>query len=224
MLGHPQAPNFNFGRAREPAGRAMAAGMFPAPTASTQLLGHILMSQEASGSTLGQPSEEEVALAVSKERKERRRTSGKASIARTGPLKVPLRREVSPGPAFRAAWQRTAGELSEAEQRRAVEQALEVFRQLPPSSSYAQHRIRVLEKALQLLDKARWAGRSWQGVGLQPNIFHRPEQCARQPAQRCSCQHCRFNSPVPMSPPKLSDGRSSEEQDELQQLLSQLRI
>lgn len=33
-------------------------------------------------------------------------------------------------------------------------QALEVFRQLPPASSYAQHRIRVLEKALALLDKA----------------------------------------------------------------------
>ncbi|KAL4447319.1 hypothetical protein ABPG77_007352 [Micractinium sp. CCAP 211/92] len=130
------------------------------------------MSQGASTSIPVEPCEEEVALAVSKERKERRRTSGKASIARTAPLKVPLRREASPiGP----VWRRIAGELTEAEQRRAVEQALEVFRQLPPSSSYAQHRIRVLEKVLQLLDKA-------------------------------------------------SDKRSSDEQDELQQLLSQLKI
>ncbi|KAL4443564.1 hypothetical protein ABPG75_011301 [Micractinium tetrahymenae] len=133
------------------------------------------MSQKASGNPPEQPREEEVALAVSRERKERRRASGKASLTRTAPLKVPAPREAKPGATFRAAWRRTAGELSDAEQRRAVEQALEVFRQLPPSSSYAQHRIRVLEKALQLLDKA-------------------------------------------------SDSRSSEEQDELQQLLSQLKI
>ena len=54
-------------------------------------------------------------------------------------------------------------------------QALEVFRQLPASSSYAQHRIKVLQKALELLDKA-------------------------------------------------AADRSAEEQGELQQLLSQLRI
>ena len=63
----------------------------------------------------------------------------------------------TPTRAFRQAWKRTAGDLSEAEQRAAVVQALEVFRLLPPASSYAQHRIRVLEKALELLDKGtRW--------------------------------------------------------------------
>lgn len=138
-------------------------GMVAAPNTLTQLPALILMSERSSGNIPGRPSEEEVALAVSKEHKERRRTSGKASIARSAPLKVPAPRETQPGSAFRAAWRRTAGDLSEAEQRRAVEQALEVFRQLPPSSSYAQHRIRVLEKALQLLGKARFVGDTEEG-------------------------------------------------------------
>jgi hypothetical protein len=102
-------------------------------------------------------AEEQVARAVNSELKARRRASGKASIAKAQPLKTAAP-PAKPDKAFRQAWRRTAGELSEAEQRAAVLQALEVFRLLPPASSYAQHRIRVLEKALQLLDKARWAG------------------------------------------------------------------
>lgn len=92
-----------------------------------------------------------------------------ASIAKGAqPLKVPAPASSKPaGRTFRQAWRRTAGELSEAEQRRAVEQALEVFRSLPPSSSYAQHRIRVLQKALQLLDKAaRWVLGGWVAAQL----------------------------------------------------------
>ena len=60
--------------------------------------------------------------------------------------------------AFTAAWRRTTGDLSEPEQRRAVVQALEVFQLLPASSTYAAHRIRVLQKALELLDKAARRG------------------------------------------------------------------
>ena len=110
-------------------------------------------------------AEEQVARAVNSELKARRRASGKASIAKAQPLKAAAP-PAKPDKAFRQAWRRTAGELSEAEQRAAVLQALEVFRLLPPASSYAQHRIRVLEKALQLLDKARWAGA--RGVGGAP--------------------------------------------------------
>lgn len=104
-----------------------------------------------------QPAEVElaVALQVSRELKSRRRSSSKASITKAQPLKVAREEPSGPsgGRTFRHAWRQTAGELSEADQRKAVRQALEVFRLLPPSSSYAQHRIRVLEKALQLLDK-----------------------------------------------------------------------
>lgn len=124
-------------------------------------------------------SAEKLALAVSKERQKQKRASNKASISRGAePLKVPGPRQeaaqAKTDAAFRAAWRRTAGELSEEEQRAAVLKTLEVFRLLPPSSSYAQHRIRVLEKALLLLDKPT--------------------------------------------------DRSAEERDELQQLLSQLKI
>ena len=54
---------------------------------------------------------------------------------------------------FREAWRRTAGDASEGEQRRAVVQAIQVFQQLPAGSQYARHRLRVLRKALELLDK-----------------------------------------------------------------------
>jgi hypothetical protein len=103
-----------------------------------------------------QPAEvdEHFALGLGKELKSRKRTTSKASIAKAQPLKVSGSPAAKPDRAFRQAWRKTAGDLSEAEQRQAVLHALEVFRQLPPSSSYAQHRIRVLEKALELLDKA----------------------------------------------------------------------
>lgn len=41
-----------------------------------------------------------------------------------------------------------------------------MFLQLPPSSSYAQHRIKVLQTALALLDKeAGWVGGCWMLEG-----------------------------------------------------------
>ena len=115
------------------------------------------MSSPGAGEAAAVDSEDQLALAVNSELKARRRASGKASIARAQPLKAAAP-PAKPDRAFRQAWRRTAGELSEADQRAAVLQALEVFRLLPPASSYAQHRIKVLEKALQLLDKARWVG------------------------------------------------------------------
>lgn len=98
--------------------------------------------------------DEQLAIGLGKELRSRKRASSKASIARAEPLKVSGSPAAKPDRAFRQAWRKTAGELSEAEQRQAVLHALQVFRQLPPSSSYAQHRIRVLEKALELLDKS----------------------------------------------------------------------
>jgi hypothetical protein len=101
--------------------------------------------------------EETVAVRLGQElRKARRRNDSKASIARSKPLPVGKERstEAASDRQFRAAWWTTAGDLSEADQHKAVLQALEVFRTLPPTSTYAQHRIKVLEKALELLDKA----------------------------------------------------------------------
>ena len=143
--------------------------LFPQPfcTGITLPIGRPMSSRSSTGAgeAAAVEAEEQVARAVNSELKARRRASGKASISRAQPLKAAAP-PAKPDKAFRQAWRRTAGELSEAEQRAAVEQALEVFRLLPPASSYAQHRIRVLEKALQLLDKARWAGA--RGVGGAP--------------------------------------------------------
>ena len=83
--------------------------------------------------------------------KERKKREVKRSSVRKP---KPLQQQSSGGTRFRQAWTKTAGELTEADQRRAVEQALEVFSQLPAQSSYARHRIKVLHQALQLLDKA----------------------------------------------------------------------
>lgn len=142
------------------------------------------------------------------ELRKKKRTPAQAAKKDISKGAEPLKASPAPsasrqGRTFRQAWRKTAGELSEEEQRKAVlqvrregspaagcrlaghacraprpqgvtpcpqpphvqlptlgappflrMQALEVFRQLPPASSYAQHRIRVLEKALALLDKA----------------------------------------------------------------------
>ena len=105
----------------------------------------------------------QLALAVGGELKKKKRLASQAAKKDISKGAAPLKASPAPGASgsssrpgrtFRQAWRKTAGELSEAEQRTAVLQALEVFRQLPPASTYAQHRIRVLEKVLQLLDKA----------------------------------------------------------------------
>jgi len=131
-----------------------------------------------------------VALAVSKQRKEKKRAGSKASIARKDPLQAhQQQREGEQQRSFRAAWRRTAGDLSEAEQRKAVEQALEVFRLLPPSSAYAQHRIRVLEKALQLLDKARCV---WLAAGRGAGVGCTVQGCAVQGVVIAGCYNVDF--------------------------------
>ncbi len=103
-----------------------------------------------------------------------------------------------------------------------------MFRQLPPASSYAQHRIRVLEKALALLDKsARYCLCCLSCPCATVALLHavraqlllvsvlqpvRLVGCVENTASLCCC------------PPPACSNRTSEEQDELQQLLSQLKI
>lgn len=158
----------------------------------------------------------QLALAVGSELLKKKRAASQAVKKDISKGAAPLKASPAPSSSrqgnktFRQAWRKTAGDLSEEEQRTAVlqvcppglqggddstccrvpccvlwacrrclvcrcpwgvtctahihrllhsalvsdPQALEVFRQLPPASSYAQHRIRVLEKALALLDKA----------------------------------------------------------------------
>ena len=87
--------------------------------------------------------------------------------------------------AFRQAWAKTAEGLSEAEQREAVQRAIEVYSLLPPASSYAQHRLKVLRQALELLDKGRCAlGARWGGREL-----------ARPLEGRDSCGGCKPSKP-----------------------------
>lgn len=85
------------------------------------------MSQAPDGEPIQPEDEEQVALQVSRQRKDKARTSNKASIAKAQPLKVAAKPQAEregrqQQRTFRQAWRRTAGELSEEEQRRAVEQ------------------------------------------------------------------------------------------------------
>ena len=94
------------------------------------------------------PSEDkELALAVNAAVKKRNKKKG--SLAVRDPLPVAPRSQER---TFKQSWAKTAGSLTPEEQRKAVEQAIEVFGLLPPGSSYAQHRLKVLRKALDLLN------------------------------------------------------------------------
>jgi hypothetical protein len=173
----------------------------------------------------GKQGELDIALQreVAKELKARKRASSKASISKPQPLKLAAKED-----AFRRAWRHTAGDLTEADQRKAVHQALEVFRQLPPSSSYAQHRIRVLEKALQLLDKADRCG-GGENSGLFNQAQHAGILCwvkvapfsVSTPFSSSSLVH-RPEMAWPHSP--ACSERSIAERSELEQLLGQLKI
>ena len=102
------------------------------------------------------------ALKVSEQRKKNAKSKHKASLttatAKPRPLPgsgTPTTSRSSKTATFRQQWTRTAAGLSEEEQRKAVLQAIEVFKQLPAGSQYAQHRLKVLHQALMLLDKDR---------------------------------------------------------------------
>jgi hypothetical protein len=86
----------------------------------------------------------------------RRRSENKNSIARTAP-----RRATAPAAAPRRTprapyvkrWQAGAAEATDAEKLREIERHIEGAEALPRSSRYAQHRLKVLSKAKQLLEQ-----------------------------------------------------------------------
>jgi hypothetical protein len=118
---------------------------------------------------------------------------------------------------FRQQWTKTATGLGEEEQRKAVLQAIEVFKQLPAGSSYAQHRLKVLHQALGLLDKDRRAGMLFPRFcasallsAVPPTSLSRRAIVAgtRGPlTSRTSCKSCCSNSRFRWS---LEDCRFSE--------------
>lgn len=113
----------------------------------------------------GLTPDEAEALAVSKQRKGKAKARGKASLPAT------LGKPAPQSPAsFRQQWVKTAAGLSEEEQRKAVLQAIEVYKLLPPSSQYARHRL-----------KAGGARR-----GARAGAAHRV--CGR--AGRCAAKRC----------------------------------
>lgn len=97
--------------------------------------------------------DELLALAVNAELKKRGKKKG--SLAVRDPLPVAPRAQEPKRSTFKKSWAKTAGSLSLEDQRKAVEQAIEVFSLLPPGSSYAQHRLKVLRKALDLLNTSQ---------------------------------------------------------------------
>ena len=105
----------------------------------------------------GDKLSEEHVKEVGVQAKERaKRAQKRASISSRGPIPAEKAGEKRVGK-FSQRWAKTVrgvGDLTEAEQRCAVQQALEVFETLPPQSSYARHRIQVLRQVLELLDKA----------------------------------------------------------------------
>lgn len=74
------------------------------------------------------------------------------SIKKTAPLKHKSSKQSKKKEVFRQKWSKTAEGLPEEQQIKAVEKAIEVFETLPASSRYAQHRLAVLRKALELLN------------------------------------------------------------------------
>jgi hypothetical protein len=84
---------------------------------------------------------------LTKELNRRKKAQDKKSIARSAPLKVsPSKKNTQD------RWRTTAGNFSEEEQKKAVQQAIEVYSLLPASSTYAKHKLKVLNQALQLLE------------------------------------------------------------------------
>ena len=91
-------------------------------------------------------------LELNKELKRRKRLQDKTSITRSGPLKVSPNKKNTDKRSFEDRWRSTAGNLTEKEQKKAVQQAIEVYSLLPASSTYAKHKLKVLNQALKLLE------------------------------------------------------------------------
>jgi hypothetical protein len=114
------------------------------------------MKRSESSSTdsdqLNKISEKETSK-LTKELSRRKKAQDKKSIARSVPLKVsPSKKNTTDKRSFEDRWRTTAGNLSEEEQKKAVQQAIEVYSLLPASSLYAKHKLKVLNQALNLLE------------------------------------------------------------------------
>lgn len=98
---------------------------------------------------------EEASLLRKKIKTARRRSEAKGSIARTAPLRhapaaAPRRPPRAP---YVKRWVPGAGEATDAEKLREIERQIEVAAALPRASRYAQHRLKVLSKAKDLLEQ-----------------------------------------------------------------------
>lgn len=99
--------------------------------------------------------------------KSRRKSHGKTRLAVcSGPInRPPSLTSTKPEPAkkalksFKQRWLACAGDLDEAEQLKAVNQAIEVFSLLPRESQYAQHRLRLLNKVKSILEQSKYVWR-----------------------------------------------------------------
>ncbi len=106
------------------------------------------------------------ALEVSRRLKKNAKSKEKASISATVSNPFKTKATGHGGETFRQQWRKTATGVSEEEQRKAILQTIEVFKLLPAASAYAQHRLKVLNQALQILDKDR------QGFASLPACRH----------------------------------------------------
>lgn len=115
-------------------------------------------------------TQKEQALELNRQRKASAKSKQKASLSPAITTKA-AKTKTTAEAKFKRQWEKTAAGLSEEEQRRAVEQAIEVFKQLPPTSQYAKHRLKLLHTALELLNKSRqgWlkAGGAGGGCGMR---------------------------------------------------------
>jgi hypothetical protein len=105
---------------------------------------------------------EREALAVAERLRARRKSTGKSKLSGSaGPLdRSPQKQPAAdskkkPFGVFKQKWLACAGELSEPEQLRVVEQAIEVFSLLPRESKYAQHRLKLLRKIQDILKQEK---------------------------------------------------------------------
>jgi hypothetical protein len=106
----------------------------------------------------------EEAAELVKQIKSRKRTSSKTSIAKDAPLKhAPQQQHRSSHhpTAFLKHWDPKQGlsEGSEAEKLKEIERQIESVLTLPKSSKYAQHKLKTLQKAQELLQQG-YVGRS----------------------------------------------------------------
>lgn len=85
--------------------------------------------------------------------KHRKKLKSKKSIHRSGPLQFDITVAEKKSSQQLNRWKTfLTGKLSEADQEKAVKAALEHYSRLPKSSSYAQHRIKILQQTLGLLN------------------------------------------------------------------------